>query len=389
MRPGKKPGKPSVEDYQGPRSAKGIVDAVVDKIPNHVKKLTDKNFEEFLKEGNETAKAVLFTEKGTTSALLRAVAIDFLGSITVGQVRNTQKAAVEAFGVTEFPSLVLLPGGEKEGIVFDSDLKKDALVTFLSQVASPNPDLAPSDSKKSAKPSKKPSKSSKSAPPAASETLESTPDSSETTNPDIPTPDDTDPPKEAVKIEELPPMLELLEHASQLESSCLTSKSTTCILALLPEKASPSDPLSPDAQKALASLGNVQTKHQKLRTKLFPFYSVPPSNAAATALRQELKLSAVDQGTVEILAINAKRNWVRRFAGADFSQVSVEDWIDAIRMGDGKKERIPEGLVVEHKVPQEEEVVINLDDLKAGTDQGPIKVSVEEIIEEGQGHDEL
>ena len=41
VRPGKKPGsKPIVEDYNGPRTAKGIADAVVDKINNaHTKRI--------------------------------------------------------------------------------------------------------------------------------------------------------------------------------------------------------------------------------------------------------------------------------------------------------------------------------------------------------------
>ena len=36
VKPGKKPGKPMVVAYRGGRNAKAIVDAVIDKIPNHV-----------------------------------------------------------------------------------------------------------------------------------------------------------------------------------------------------------------------------------------------------------------------------------------------------------------------------------------------------------------
>jgi protein disulfide-isomerase A6 len=79
VRPGKKPGKPTVEDYQGPRSAKGIVDAVKDKVPNIVKRVNDKNLDEWLQGNKDTAKAILFSEKGIVSATLRALAIDFAG----------------------------------------------------------------------------------------------------------------------------------------------------------------------------------------------------------------------------------------------------------------------------------------------------------------------
>lgn len=91
VRPGKNPGsKPIVEDYNGPRSAKGIVDAVVDKINNHVKRVTDKDIDKFLETNPEKPKAILFTEKGTTSALLRSIAIDFLDVISVAQVRDKE-----------------------------------------------------------------------------------------------------------------------------------------------------------------------------------------------------------------------------------------------------------------------------------------------------------
>lgn len=146
VRPGKK--RPVVEDYQGARSAKAIVDAVVEKIPNHVKRVGDKDLDGFLEE--KTAKAILFTEKGTTSALLRALAIDFLGSVQFAQIRNKEKKAVDKFGVEKFPTLVLLPGGDKEALVYDGELKKDPMVEFISQVAAPNPNPATAkpDSKK-------------------------------------------------------------------------------------------------------------------------------------------------------------------------------------------------------------------------------------------------
>lgn len=89
VRPGKKPGRPVIEDYNGGRTAKAIVDAVVDKIPNHVKRLKNADFEDWAAEG-EAPKAVLFSDKGTVSALLKSVAIDFLGALSVGQVRDKE-----------------------------------------------------------------------------------------------------------------------------------------------------------------------------------------------------------------------------------------------------------------------------------------------------------
>src|SRR4051812_24672100 len=87
VRPRKGGGKPVVEDYKGERSAAAIVEAVVSGINNHVTKVSDKDVDRFLSEKNETAKAILFTDKGTTSALIKSIAIDFLDVITIAQAR--------------------------------------------------------------------------------------------------------------------------------------------------------------------------------------------------------------------------------------------------------------------------------------------------------------
>jgi protein disulfide-isomerase A6 len=116
VRPGKKLGKPTVEDYQGPRSAKGIVDAVKDKVPNIVKRVNDKNLDEWLQENKDSAKAILFSDKGVVSATMRALAIDFAGVISVAQIKKSEKTAVEKYRVTEFPSLILVPAGSEEPI---------------------------------------------------------------------------------------------------------------------------------------------------------------------------------------------------------------------------------------------------------------------------------
>ena len=55
----------------------------------------------------------------------------------------------------------------------------------------------------------------------------------------------------------------------------------------------------------------------------------------------------MDGQTVEIIALNARRGWWRRFSGADadFGAVAVESWVDGIRLGEGAKQKLPEGIV--------------------------------------------
>ncbi|GKT52518.1 putative protein lysine methyltransferase SET5 [Colletotrichum spaethianum] len=332
VRPGKKPGKPVVEDYQGPRTATGIVEAVVDKINNHVKRVTDKDLDSFL-EGDKP-KAILFTEKGTTSALLRSVAIDFLDAVTVGQVRSKEAKAVEKFGVKSFPTLVLLPGGDKEPIVYDGELKKDGLVSFISQVASPNPDPAPNGDKKKAdkKADKKTEKKAEKSKPASAKSSTST--AAEEATPESETPTESPSAKQAASA--VIPPLPVAETPEKLQAECLSAKSHTCVLAFVSSKE------NEKAEKALTSLSELVHKYAQNQRKIFPFFSVPNDNTAASTVTKGLGLT----GDIEIVAVNARRGWWRRYEG-DFGVASVESWVDAIRMGEGAKKKLPEGLVVE------------------------------------------
>lgn len=349
VKPGKK--HPVIQDYNGPREAKGIVEAVIATIPNHVKKVTDKDLDSFLEEGNSTAKAILFTEKGTTSALLKALAVDFLGSIQVAQIRSKEKAAVERFGITTFPTVILLPGGEAEGLVYGGEIKKAGLLDFFSQVAAPNPDPAPAKVKmpkkkndtKAAKKAQKTFESASSshastekpAPTAADETIE---------NPDLPTESpnpivDYDAP---VLVQEVAKPLLTLQTSEELARTCLDAKSGTCVLALVSSKKD----VTPTA---LTSLSEIAHKYANAKRQIFPFYIVPDDNPASSELVQSLDLKQ----DIEIIAINSKRRWWRHFEGSDYSLESVENWIDTIRMGEGQKIPLPGGVVIE-KTPEAE-----------------------------------
>ncbi|KAL7821242.1 hypothetical protein V8C44DRAFT_313972 [Trichoderma aethiopicum] len=331
VRPGKKPGgRPVVEDYQGQRTAGAIVDAVAAKINNHVVKLTDKDVDAFLEQDAEKPKAILFTEKGTTSALLRSLAIDFLDAVTIGQVRNKEKAAVEKFGITSFPSFVLIPGGGKEPIVYGGELNKKDMVEFLRQVAEPNPDPAlPSSAKPSKKASSKDSKAAKEAAPKAADEEPSSAASSETSTAAAP---------ESTLID-----IPALTSKAELEEHCLQPKSQTCVLAFVPASASEM------RNKILSAVSQLHTKYVHGK-RHFPFFSVDSDVEGSAALKEALGLS----GKIELVALNARRGWWRRYEDGEFSVHSVESWIDAVRMGEGEKKKLPEGVVVDKAEPTEE-----------------------------------
>ncbi|TAQ86904.1 hypothetical protein B7494_g4786 [Chlorociboria aeruginascens] len=358
VKPGKKPGHPIVEDYQGPRTAKGIVDAVIDKIPNLVKRVSDKDLEAFLVDANDTAKAILFTDKGKTSALMKAVAIDFKGSISVAQIRDQDKASVELFSITKFPTLILLPGGGTESIVYDGELKKEGIVTFLSQAAIPNPDPAPAKAKISKKKDgKKTSKAKESfeevsASQASSEgstaaasatdvTLEEEP-----TEPPFP---ETEAEKPIVLPDPAPPIPFIF--GGELANECLGSRTGTCILALL--SAGP-DELAVKAVGALSEVAHSYKLHQR---NIFPFYVVPTDNPGFEELSTKLGLGA----ETEVIAVNGRRGWWRALPMEDLKAAQthdaaiqvVDNWVDAIRLGEGEKKRLPEGLIPEELAKEE------------------------------------
>lgn len=332
--PSKNPGKPRVEDYQGARSAKGIVDAVIDRIPNHVKRATDKDLDEWLGKGEERPKAVLFTEKGTTTPLIRALAIDYLGAIDFAQVRNKESASVEKYGISEFPTLVVIPGPGAEHQLYEGEMKKQQISEFLSQYASANPDASgKAASAEDSKPKPK-SKSSKSASKPTSVDQDSTEAPTDSSN---------------VKPGQVPisvPPVPTLATPESLEAACLAPKSNTCVLALLPVQNDPEAVLPSTATDALASLAEITHKHAQRGAHLFPVYAVPEINTASQTIRTGLGLE--DSQVVEIVAVNARRGWWRRYGNAeDFGLAAVEKWIDAIRLGEGAKEKLPDGLVRE------------------------------------------
>ena len=372
IRPGKKAGRPNVEDYNGPRSAKGIVEAVIEKIPNHVKKVGDKDLEDWLKDSNDTAKAILFSSKGATSALLKSLAVDFLDGISFAQIRDKETAAIEFFGITTFPKLVLLPGGDKSPMPYDGPMKRGPILEFLTQIRAPNPDPAPKQPKSPKSASKGSSQkddktqevklsfeeassshaskeASENAAEATTIVLDDQTIPTESPDPIASAPDIPQP----QQVLNAPPPIASLEDEVQLQESCLNPKAKTCVLALLPTVADPETLLPESALLAQASLAEMAHKHAQRHASIFPFYAVPSTNPQAATLRSALGLKGADE--VEVIAINARRDWWKHFEGSDYSVQSVEGWIDAIRLGEGKKEKLPDGVIEAEKEQMEEE----------------------------------
>jgi len=101
------------------------------------------------------------------------------------------------------------------------------------------------------------------------------------------------------------------------------------------------------AAKAVGSLSEIAHRHRDAKRNLFPFYALPQSNPSYDTIKTALGL----QGT-EIIAINGKRGWWKKlpskaaaYTEAEVSEAAIENWVDAIRMGEGAKLKVPAGLI--------------------------------------------
>ncbi|MCJ1238701.1 hypothetical protein MMC14_006692 [Varicellaria rhodocarpa] len=377
VRPTLKIGKPIVQDYQGPRTAKGIADAVRGLIPNQVTRVADKDLNGWLSEGNDTSKAILFSDKGTTSALIKVLAGEFHGRLPIAQIRDKDATAVSMFGITKYPTLLILTGGNAPAVVYKGEMKKAPMQTFLSKYAAAVSSESTTKDKKQKPLGDKIKKSSteKVWSPAdesqfsaasashASEEVSSEAATASTVTIDLPngateSPDpiatSEDTPGPAV-LPDLPPPVPTLLTEEELQAQCLGPKTPTCVVALLPSVDS-DDTLSVPAAQALASLAELAEKHKQRGTKLFPFFAVPASNIGASGIREGLGLKG--DTDVELLAMNGRRGWWKGFLGKGYGIMDVESWVDGIRLGEGKKEKFPEGFIVEETPASDAEKVV-------------------------------
>jgi protein disulfide-isomerase A6 len=183
----------------------------------------------------------------------------------------------------------------------------------------------------------------------------------ESPNANIKTEDTPDPVE--LPVGDVKPSVPSIADAAELQSLCLNEQAKTCILAILPP-----DDATDAAMAAMSVITTLGSIHKKHGAKLFPFVTVPPSNPLAEKLRSELSLGTDD--TLHLVATHGKRAWYKKYPNSKFGAQEVESWVDAIRMGEGKKEKLPASLL-------------------AAGNQEPAEEKVEEILEDVPEHSEL
>lgn len=63
------------------------------------------------------------------------------GKLIFGEVRETEKDLIEKFGITKFPTLMILSDAENyKGVLYENnDFKKDQIMKFLREYAYASP----------------------------------------------------------------------------------------------------------------------------------------------------------------------------------------------------------------------------------------------------------
>ncbi len=365
-RPGPKLGRPGFDDYQGGRSAKAMTQAVLEKLPNHVTRLTEKTYAQWHDgDARDAPKAILFSDKGVTSNTYKALASDFFGKIQFAQVRDKERGLVERFGIESFPKLVLVPPKDEEHVVYDGEMTKDAMLAFLSQVSPLNEPVSKSKDKKSKKAkdtSKKTqtkdkeasekeakfAKASVSHKAVEAEAAQTSAMSMTVEEGELP----VETPEARVKTDSSSWPTVLLDESAQLprlesletlRQKCLQPSSGISVLLLAPEPRDGDNGLSEPAVQALDALVAVARKHAQRNAKLWPFYVVTNEESTASQIAVHLDLEQASQPT--IVAIHGKKGWWKTYAGSSFTTDDVEAWIDSVRMGEGAKKKLPPALL--------------------------------------------
>jgi protein disulfide-isomerase A6 len=138
-------------DYEGPRSAASIASQAAAMLPNFAEQLSDgADADAWLARDPQVPKVLLFTDKTSTATLYKSLAIDFHHRLAMGEVRKTQKALVDRYEITKFPTLVVIPPEGKKPVKYEGPIQYEPLIKFLLPFATERSNTADADTEANA-----------------------------------------------------------------------------------------------------------------------------------------------------------------------------------------------------------------------------------------------
>ncbi|KAJ3329655.1 protein disulfide isomerase (PDI) protein [Blyttiomyces sp. JEL0837] len=308
-------------DYQGPRTAKGIVDFMIPKIPSFVQTIgskgKQKSLDDFLSEEPELAKVVLVSNKDKTPPLFKALSTEYNKRLTLGELRQSEKEFVAKLNVEKFPAVLVFPKGVSdvaEAVKYDGDLKHAGLVKFLDKYAIPKKEVK-KDAKKDKKDSKKKEKKE------TKKTEDEDEDASATTS--------------AAPVETQAPFDPIVHEVTSqetLEELC-TGKPGVCVVSLLALESEFEESVS--AHKSdLDVITKMKKKYYDRKSPLTFVWLNPLEHG--TKLRKQFDISDSYPG---LFAVNSKKGVYRIHLGA-FDEVSVSRFLDDMMAGRGRNVKL-------------------------------------------------
>jgi len=281
------------EDYQGARTADGMANYALSKLPNFVTKVTASNIDSFL--AKDLAKVILFSNKPTTTTLYKALAIDFHHRLEVGEVKHTEEAVVTRFGIEKYPTLIVQTSSG-DTTKYEGALSHAELFKFLTPYA---------------KPLQKPTAGS----------------SSQSEKAEPPPPE----PVREVRVE--------VENQETFENVCL-NKPGNCLIALL----NGGDIEENALEKQIELLEKLQAKYSSFYKFIWIDGVKQPQFLDAFSLSSDLPA---------LVVFNNNRKSAVPFRGS-FSEASISEYLD--RIMSGSKKAVPVRDVPSFVVPKKDEL---------------------------------
>lgn len=124
------------ELYKGLKTWEKIFQFGASKMQSFVRIVNKDNYGDFITSFSSNHKVLLFTSKMVTPPLLKALSKHYQGKLYFGEVRQSEVELCQRFGISKFPSLLVVSEPENhKGVSYDGPLSRDSIEKFLNKYA--------------------------------------------------------------------------------------------------------------------------------------------------------------------------------------------------------------------------------------------------------------